>query len=63
MFRHWLEIFLGLWIMLSSWLLGMSSFAVMMWSNLIVGTAIVSLNLWEIFVIIPEKRSEEELKK
>lgn len=46
---RWLQITLGLWLMLSPWLLGFQSISVMMWSNLLVGIVFVLTGLWEIY--------------
>ncbi len=46
---NWLQFFLGIWILISPWLLGFSSITVMMWSNLIAGVILVLVNLWAIF--------------
>ena len=45
----WTELVLGLWIILSPWLLGFSSITVMKWSNLMVGTVIFLMSVWAIF--------------
>ena len=45
----WTQLFLGVWILISPWLLGFNSITVMMWSNLIVGVAIILVNIWTIF--------------
>ncbi|MEK7212453.1 MAG: SPW repeat protein [Patescibacteria group bacterium] len=49
MSRQWLEAVLGLWLMLSPWVLGFSGISVMMWSNLIAGMAVFLIALWSIF--------------
>ncbi len=40
---------LGVWIMISPWILGFSSITLMKWSNLIVGLVLVLINAWVIF--------------
>ncbi|MEK7181279.1 MAG: SPW repeat protein [Patescibacteria group bacterium] len=40
---------LGLWIILSPWLLGFSDVSLMKWSNVLIGTAIFLINFWVIF--------------
>ncbi len=37
MSSRWGELVLGLWVLISPWLLGFSGIAVMKWSNVIVG--------------------------
>jgi hypothetical protein len=46
---HWVQLFLGGWILISPWLLGFSSISVMKWSNLIIGVAFILINVWIIF--------------
>ncbi len=45
----WLQFVLGIWVMLSPWLLGFSSIPVLMWGNLLAGLALVLVNMWAIF--------------
>ena len=45
----WFEVFLGVWIMLSPWLLGYSGDSIMVWSNLIAGLGVFLVSLWAIF--------------
>ncbi|MBI4087567.1 MAG: SPW repeat protein [Candidatus Liptonbacteria bacterium] len=49
MTTNWTQLVLGLWIIVSPWLLGFSSITVMKWSNLIAGTIIFLINVWIIF--------------
>ena len=49
MAANWIQLFLGIWILISPWLLGFSSITVMMWSNLVIGVAFILINLWIIF--------------
>jgi len=44
-----IQIILGAWILVSPWILGFGSISFMKWSNVIVGTAIVLINLWKIY--------------
>lgn len=46
---RWLQVVLGLWLMLSPWLLGYESISVMMWNNLLIGIALVLTGLWEMY--------------
>ncbi len=43
------QLFLGLWLVISPWVLGFSSISIMKWSNVIVGTVIFLINLWAVF--------------
>jgi len=56
MVSNWVELVLGFWILVSPWLLGFSSISVMKWSNLIVGSVLVLMNVW---IIFSEKKTEE----
>jgi len=47
--RNYAQLALGIWILLSPWLLGFSSISIMTWSNLIVGIIIILINVWAIF--------------
>lgn len=47
MSMRWLEIIIGLWLIISPWLLGFRSISVMMWSNTLVGIILVIAGLWE----------------
>jgi len=46
---NWIELGLGLWVLVSPWLLGFASISIMKWSNLLVGLVLVLLNAWIIF--------------
>lgn len=47
--RNYAQLVLGIWILLSPWLLGFSSISIMTWSNLIVGIILILINVWAIF--------------
>jgi hypothetical protein len=49
MTANWTELTLGIWLIVSPWLLGFSSISVMKWSNLMVGLLLVLINVWIIF--------------
>lgn len=44
-----LEVILGIWILISPWILGFSSLAPALWSSVIGGAAVALLGLWGIF--------------
>ncbi len=46
---NWLQLVLGLWVVISPWLLGFSNNDIALWSNIIAGISIVILSLWSIF--------------
>lgn len=46
---HWITLILGLWVLISPWILGFSAFAPAMWGNIISGTLIIICSLWTLF--------------
>lgn len=54
MASKWAQLTIGIWILISPWLLGFASITIMKWSSLLAGLAIILLNAWQIF---GEKRS------
>lgn len=46
---RWFFLILGLWVLISPWALGFSSFNTAMWSNVIAGVLIIVCALWELF--------------
>jgi len=61
--RSWIEIIIGVWVLVSPWLLGFSSIPLMKWSNLAAGTIIVLMNVWMIYGKKPEITDQEQKKK
>ncbi len=47
--QNYIQLVLGIWILLSPWLLGFSSISFMTWSNLIAGIILILINVWAIF--------------
>ena len=47
--KNYIQLAVGIWILVSPWLLGFSSISIMMWSNLIAGVVLVLINVWAIF--------------
>ncbi|MBI4085892.1 MAG: SPW repeat protein [Candidatus Liptonbacteria bacterium] len=47
--QNWIQLAIGVWILVSPWILGFSSISIMMWSNLIVGMILILVNIWIIF--------------
>jgi len=45
----WVQLVLGLWILISPWLVGFSSVTTALWSNVIAGLLIVIFALWGLF--------------
>jgi hypothetical protein len=48
MSKFWAQLVIGLWILLSPWLLGFSDIFIMKWSNVLCGLALVVMSGWEI---------------
>jgi len=63
MARNWTELVLGFWIMLSPWLLGFSSIAIMKWSNVLCGLAFILINAWMLFGKEPQNPVVREINK
>ena len=49
MTKRWIELILGIWILISPWLLGYSDISVMKWSNLLCGLILILVGVWGIF--------------
>lgn len=58
MILSWAQLLIGLWLVVSPWLLGYASITVMKWSNTIVGIALVVINMWIIYGSKVGKSSE-----
>jgi hypothetical protein len=46
---NWIEIGIGLWVLLSPWLLGFSDITVAKWSNVLLGLVLIVVNAWFVF--------------
>lgn len=57
MAANWAQLVLGIWLMVSPWLLGFSSISLMKWNNLLAGLIIVLINVW---IIFGEKKPVED---
>ncbi|MBI4085323.1 MAG: SPW repeat protein [Candidatus Liptonbacteria bacterium] len=49
MTRNYVQLAIGIWILISPWLLGFYNISIMMWSNLIAGIILILVNVWAIF--------------
>ncbi len=49
MLNQKVQLIVGLWLIISPWLLGFASASPMKWSSVIAGTIVFLMNLWEIF--------------
>jgi len=45
----WVQLILGLWILVSPWILGFSDISTALWGNLIGGILVIIFALWELF--------------
>ncbi|MCL4404066.1 SPW repeat protein [Patescibacteria group bacterium] len=43
---QWILLILGLWLLLSPWLLGFSAFNLVAWNNILVGALIIIFVFW-----------------
>lgn len=46
---HVAHLLIGLWILVSPWVLGFSGITTALWSNVVAGLLIVTVALWELF--------------
>jgi len=60
MARNWTELVVGFWIVLFPWLLGFSNIAIMKWSNVLRGLALILINAWMLFGKEPMSKEVEE---
>ncbi|HVM77122.1 MAG TPA: SPW repeat protein [Candidatus Paceibacterota bacterium] len=63
MAKSWTTLIVGVWIVISPWLLGFADISVMKWSNLAAGTVVILFAVWDIFGEKPQTPSVEEHKK
>lgn len=49
MILSWAQLVMGLWLIVSPWILGYASITVMKWSNALIGIALVIINTWIIY--------------
>jgi hypothetical protein len=57
---HWFQFGIGIWILVSPWLLGFSDIVLAKWSNIIFGLALAAMGIWDVF---GNERSDEPKKK
>ncbi len=46
--NHWIILGLGVWLILSPWILGFSSLNLVSWNNLLVGALAIIFSLWNL---------------
>jgi uncharacterized membrane protein YccC len=56
--ERWTLLVVGIWILISPWVLGFSDISVAMWSNVLCGILLAILGAWSIF-----KESQSDLRK
>ncbi|OGZ53377.1 MAG: hypothetical protein A3B25_02035 [Candidatus Ryanbacteria bacterium RIFCSPLOWO2_01_FULL_48_26] len=49
MLENWVMVVVGIWAMISPWVLGFSSISVAKWDSLIIGLIVMLSNVWVIF--------------
>jgi hypothetical protein len=54
---NWVQLVLGLWVLVSPYILGFSDISTALWSNVIVGIAIMISALWQLFGAKPSAPS------
>ena len=47
--NRWVQLVLGIWILVSPWVLGFSGAAFATWSNVGAGLVLILVNIWELF--------------
>ncbi len=57
MTKHIIELVIGLWLIASPWVLGLSSATLLLWTNTIGGIFVVIVSAWELFQLAEQKRS------
>jgi hypothetical protein len=45
----WIQLVLGLWVLVSPWVMGFADLTAALWSNVIAGALIVIFSLWQLF--------------
>jgi hypothetical protein len=61
MASRWALLLVGVWVLLSPWILGFSGIAVAKWSNVLAGLVIALVNAWVIFGSEPPAMPSEDL--
>lgn len=45
----WIELILGLWVLISPWILGFAGLGTALWNNVIMGVLLAIFALWSLF--------------
>ena len=48
-YSNWVQLVLGLWILVSPWILGFAGITTALWSNVIAGILVAIFAIWELF--------------
>lgn len=48
-YLNWVQLVLGLWILISPWILGFSEISTVLWNNIIIGALVAIFALWQLF--------------
>lgn len=48
MWHGWIKLILGIWLIVSPWILGYWSVSAALWSQIVVGVLLILLSLWQI---------------
>ena len=62
MTSNWTQLIIGIWLIISPWILGFSSITLMKWGNIVVGLLLVLINIWTIFGRTPASSVGEDGK-
>jgi hypothetical protein len=46
---NWIGLVVGVWLIVSPWILGASGLSLVLWNNVLIGLALFLRNLWRIF--------------
>ena len=63
MVANWIMVAVGVWAMISPWVLGFSSSSVAKWDSLIIGLIAVLVNVWILFGGATEEKTAAESEK
>ncbi|MFH0890823.1 MAG: SPW repeat protein [Candidatus Liptonbacteria bacterium] len=59
---YWAEVAIGVWLIISPWILGANSAILLLWSNTIFGIVLVLAGLWSIYGKEPENQKSNGKK-
>jgi hypothetical protein len=60
MIENWTEFIIGIWLILSPWVLGFSNMVILKWSSVLSGLIIGLINGWILFVKNKEENKTSE---